>query len=157
VGGDPLDEIMGYLGLGRQPPQPPVRSAQDVPADGLNRRLSDDGDTLLAASGAATLWLTGNEDAEWIELRGPFTTFRATRPKAKLLVDVRRDLERWAGGHSPEVKARDLSICCARRFGTLVLEVTYRSWKPVRLTRDQARVLLRMIDHVREFATGSRS
>ncbi len=93
-----------------------------------------------------------DEGAEWIELRGPFTTLRATRPKAKLLVDVRQDVERWADGGSPEVKARDLVIRPTRRFGAHVLEVTYRTWKPVRLTRDQAKALLRMIDHVRDFA-----
>lgn len=107
---------------------------------------------MVAASGSATLWLTGNETAEWIELRGPFTTLRATRPKARLLADARQQLERWANGQSPEVKARDLAIRCTRHFGVLVLEVTYKTWKPVRLTRDQTRALLRLIDHVRRFS-----
>lgn len=152
MGGDPLDEIMGYLGLGPKPSPLPHEDASVAQVSDGTRPPPADGETMLATSGSATLWLTGNENAEWIELRGPFTTLRATRPKAKLLVDVRQDLERWADGKSPEVKARDLSIRSARRFGLLVLEVTYRTWKPVRLTRDQTRALLRLIDHVRSFA-----
>ena len=65
----------------------------------------------------------------------------ATRPKAKLLMDVRQNLERWPDGGKPDVGARDPTIRSARRFGLLVLEISYRTWKPVRLTQDQAKTL----------------
>ena len=153
VDGDPLDEIMGYLGLGAKPSRVLVdgRSAGTAP-DSLHQPITD-GERLLATSGLATLWVTGNEVAEWIELRGPFATVRVTRSKAKLLVDLRQCLERWADGESPQVKVRELSICSARRFGALVLEVSYKNWKPVRVTRDQALALVHLIDHVAFFAS----
>lgn len=149
---DPLDEILGYLGLGPKPPPNRIAAVSRPPDPADGGQPAAEGERLLAEAGPATLWLVGNEGAEWIELRGPFTTLRATRPKAKLLVDVRQDLEHWADGGSPEVKARDLLIRPARRFGAHVLEVTYRTWKPVRLTRDQAKALLRVIDHLKDFA-----
>lgn len=66
-------------------------------------------------------------------------------------MDVRQDLERWVDGGKPDVRARDLTIRSARRFGSLVLEVSYRTWKPVRLTRDQAKALLSLSDYVKSY------
>lgn len=147
MSGDPLDDIMGYLGLGA------VSGRADVPTPPPVALAKDDGDVrLIAANGGSSLWMAGNDNAEWIEMRGPFVTLRATRPKAKLLVNVRIDIERWADGGSPQLKARDLTIATASRKGVQVLEITYRTWKPIRLSRDQAKALLKLLDHVKSFA-----
>lgn len=148
---DPLDEIMGYLGLGPISSPPAAHELVAIPSAGDVGPRAGDGDLLLAAAGSATLWLVDGDGSEWIELRGQFPTVRATRPKAKLLMDVRQDLERWADGEKPDVRARDLTIRSVRRFGSLVLEVSYRTWKPVRLTRDQAKALLSLSDHVKSY------
>lgn len=147
MGGDPLDDIMGYLGLGRIPAEPAARSvtSADAPASAA-------GDRMLAQNGRSSLWLAGNDNAEWIEMRGPFATLRATRPKANLLFTVRIDIERWADGGSPQLKVRDLTIATVTRLGDRVLEITHRTWKPIRLSRVQAQALLKLIDHVRIFA-----
>lgn len=152
VGGDPLDEIMGYLGLGVKPSEVSADKKLDGNAPDSALGTTSDGERLLATSGSATLWLTRNSGAEWIEVRGPFATVRATRSKAKLLVEVQQNLERWADGEDPELKAQDLSIRSLCRFGTLVLEVSYRTWKPMRVTRDQARAIIWLMEHVRSFA-----
>lgn len=152
MGGDPLDDIMGYLGLAPLPPEANSSRPSAEFASSFPTWSEAEGEQLIASAGASTLWLAGNEHAEWIELRGSFTTLRVTRPKARLLLNVRTDLMRWAQGESPQVKARDLTIAPVRRMGIWVLEIRYRTWKPLRLSRDQARAVFAFIDPMRAFA-----
>lgn len=150
MGGDPLDDILDYLGLGQRPSGPaPQRTATKT-----RSAVEHDDELCLATAGSISLWLTGNDGAEWIEVRGPFPTVRATRPKAQLLISVRTDLERWAEGDSPEMKVRDLAITTVRRFGQPNLELRHRTWKPIRLSREQACAVLRFLDPIRNFARG---
>lgn len=151
MGGEPLDDIMGYLGLGPTPElRPAVKTggaeAAVVLATGANG-------TLLASAEGCTLWLMSNENADWIELRGRFATARATRPKARLLLDVEESLRDWAAGGGPKVRSRDLSVCPMRKQGEEVLEIKFKAWKPLRLSRKQAQALLALFEPVKVFAS----
>lgn len=86
-----------------------------------------------------------------------FPTLRATRPKAALMVNARIDIERWADGGAPEAKARDLIIATGRYNGLRVLILRYRTWKPLRLTREQAKMFLKFLDPIRSFANAQRT
>ncbi len=150
MGDDPLDDIMGYLGL-----EPPMRAGSgggDPKLPPVGPDVRTPAERLLARAGGATIWRTGNSTAEWIEVRGRFPTFRATGPKARLIVQVSADLETWASGGDPHRADRGIVVSTARRRGIHVLEVSYRTWKPVRLTRDQAAAVVRLIGHVDRFA-----
>lgn len=150
MAGDPLGEIMGYLGL--EPPTPAVGSEPSYRPNEGHSGVHEGGDELLAAVGGATIWRTGNSSAQWIEVRGRFPTFRATGPKARLIVDVRSELDSWAGGGDPRRVDRDIAVSSARRRGLHVLEVSHGTWKPMRLTREQAAAVLRLIEHIDRFA-----
>ena len=148
---------MGYLGLGPTPGASRPLSPARPNVSRTSKWHGEDGETLIATAGMATLWLTGNETAQWIEIRGQFPTLRATRPKASLMVNARIDIERWADGGTPEAKARDLVIATGRYNGLRVLILRYRTWKPLRLTREQAKAFLNFLDPIRSFVNAQRA
>ncbi|WP_286965355.1 hypothetical protein [Methylobacterium sp.] len=149
---DPIDDILGYLGLGDARPE--ERSSPDLLASRPQTPVTDEAGTehCLATRGPTSVWVAGNADADWLEVRGPFQTLRATRPKARLLVTLKSEVERWSAGGTPDVSTGDLIISTVHRFGTPYLEVRHRTWKPIRLSREQARAVLRFFDQVTDFA-----
>ncbi len=147
---DPVDDILGYLGLGSPPSKP---SVLPLPASRTVVHTVNGNGNLLAEAGEASLWLVANENGEWVELIGSFPTLRMSRSKAKLLTSIRGDVRKWADGGTPTVQMRDLAINVVQRFGTPQLEVRYRTWKPIRLTREQARSAIRFNDAIATFST----
>lgn len=143
---DPLDEIMRYLGLADQF-EPAHRQA------GLGNQAPCE--RQLATRGALTLWWAENENAEWVELRGPITTFRATRAKANLLLSLEPVLEAWAAGEQPSAEQDQLRIRTVERPDGAKLEVRYKSWKPMRLCRKQALGIVTFAQEIRAFASSS--
>ena len=72
--------------------------------------------------------------------------------KARLLVSLQRDIKRWASGADQSYVTEDLTVSVVTRNGVRQLEIRYRSWKAIRLTREHARALLLFIAPLREFA-----
>ena len=105
----------------------------------------------VAAFEEFTLWQVENNGAEWLELRGPKSVLRASRVKARLLVNSRDVLQSWADGGNPEKRAVGLSVTTATRFGKHELEFRYCTWRPLRVSRPQARALLALMDHIIAF------
>lgn len=142
MGDDPLDEIMGYLGLGDRPlPAAPTERTSDSLPDECH----------LATREALTLWRAENGSAEWIEVRGPIPTLRATRPKANLLLSLQPVLNAWISGARPSANEDQLRIRTVKHHGDLKLEVRYRTWKPLRLCRKQARAILLFAAEIEAF------
>lgn len=144
----PVDEILGRLGLGDPIAQPvrPQRAAPQREAGSVAR------EERLAARENLSLWRARNDNAQWIELRGPLATFRATRPKVNLLLSLQPVIQAWADGARPISKATDLTIRTVSRPEGLRLEISYRHWKPIRLCRRQARGLTMFSKEIADFA-----
>jgi hypothetical protein len=142
---DPVPEILALLGLasGGAAASPP--DLFDAPT------LSEDGP--LARSGLFSLWLSSNNTATWIELRGVNPVFRATRTKARLLCALEAVIDDWARLVSPSDTA-DVAGCTFRTiYGSPPrLEIRHADWRPMRLCRRQAQALIAFRGTVRDFA-----
>jgi hypothetical protein len=142
---DSTEEILSYLGLGDAP----------LPQRGCDTSQSD-AEQLLAVKDSFELWVSRTEAAEWIELRGPAPTLRATRPKAILLLRLQPAIEGWANGFSPEPPSSDVALRVVRRSDERRLEIRYRSWKAIRLCRAQAAAILLFHEEIRRFISTRR-
>lgn len=149
---DPLDDIMGLLGLGSNPVPPGEEKGVNTLSRSPKQEDAASDEFRIAVWGAYSLWQAGNNDAEWIEIRGPTAVLRATRPKVQLLVSRRSLLQSWADGANPEKQSPDLSITTVMRFGEQQLELRHRTWRPIRVSRPQARAVLAFMDQIADFA-----
>lgn len=138
---DPVDDILGYLGLGPTP-EPTRTAARPAPVGSEQQ---------IAASGRFSLWRASNEQAEWVEVRGASRIVRATRPKARLLLSLAAELEKWAIGGKPTRDERALRIRVVYKWNEYRLEISYQKWKPIRLCRKQARGWLQFASQIAEF------
>lgn len=150
---EPFDEILSYLGLGARTPHPSHRN-QKVAGSGVPNGA--DGELRLALRGSLSLWQVNNDNAQWIELRGNFATFRATRPKALLLLSLQDVIEGWANGTHQSREASEIRIRTMQRAEGLRLEIRHKSWKPIRLCRDQARGFVLFVPEITAFASHCR-
>lgn len=136
---EPFDEILGYLGLGAGAPPAPRSLGRELTREDSHRKPDEQ---CLARRGGASLWQAQNDSAQWIELRGRFATFRATRPKAMLLLSLEREVDAWANGLRPSKDAADTRIRALKRPEGPRLEIRHKTWKPIRLCETQARGLM---------------
>jgi hypothetical protein len=138
---DVVAEILALLGLGDDRPQPP--------ADGPG----NSNDVVLAEASSISLWQTGNESAQWIELRGIDPIFRVTRTKARLLCVLEEQVARWAQGTPVAASVGDSSFQILNGAPAR-LEIRHKDWRPIRLCRQHAQALVLFRDAVRRFAYG---
>ena len=142
---DPVPEILALLGLtdgGGAGSSPGLDAAEDGP---------------LVRSGTLSLWLASNDTAEWIELRGLDSVFRATRTKARLLCALEPIIDDWSRAVSPSPGASAAGCTFRTIYGSPArLEIRHADWRPMRLCRRQAHALVTFRTAVREFARGRR-
>jgi hypothetical protein len=141
MGDEVLDEILDYLGFGESAQTPKV----------LHARLEPHEQVHLKTKGKLSLWRNGNGSSVWIELRGPEGTVRATRQKVKFLLDLESTIHSWASGKEPSVAKGDLRIETIHRHNGPKLELRHQTWKPIRLSRGQARGLLAFVSELKAF------
>lgn len=87
----------------------------------------------------------------WLELGEGDDVLRMARPKCRLVLHLLPIVREWAQGGTPVGSQRDVRWAPSQRMRTDVLEVRASDWKPLRLTRPQARALVSRIEDLRRF------
>jgi hypothetical protein len=157
MGDDVLNEILGYLGFeeyGQVKKASRGRVTKTLPPELEPQDTQDE--ALLKRKGSLTLWRSRSGNTFWIELRGPEGTVRATRQKVKLLLEIESMLRSWTTGKKLSAKKAGLRIETVTRHNGAKLEIRYLTWKPIRLSRGQARGLLAFFPELKSFAAGKR-